>query len=98
MAETEAHFGKLLRALREKNKKTQLQLQMSLQDLAYPIDATTLSKYESGERRPDASFIPFFARALGLSSEDEKAILHVYIEALQLSALEDYLKGKSNVH
>jgi len=89
-------FGKLLREFR-KPKMTQIQLQNVLYDLDYPMDVTTLSKYESGERWPSASFIPYFAKALALSDYEEDVLLSAYINVLQATAFEDYLKGKAHV-
>jgi transcriptional regulator with XRE-family HTH domain len=93
----EATFGELLKNFRKQTGKTQVQLQVALENLDYTIDSTTLSKYELGERRPDASFIPYFAKALHLSEREEQALLHAYLAELEISAREDYLRGKSDV-
>lgn len=90
-------FGDLLGIFRKQANKTQQDLAEAVEKLGYPVDVTTISKYESGSRRPEAEFIPYFAGALKLPAQDEKALLDAYIEHDRILALQSYLKGKQNV-
>ena len=77
--------------------KTQLELSLTISHLGYPVDTTTISRYESGLRRPDAEFIPYYARALRLREEEEELLLDAYITQDRVSALQSYLRGKEHV-
>lgn len=90
-------FGELLSIFRKEADKTQLDLSVNITLLGYPIDVTTISRYESGSRRPDAEFIPYYARALRLREEEEKILLDTYIMQDKVIALHSYLRGKENV-
>lgn len=96
-SDVERDFGKLLSILRQEADKTQLQLASAISYLGYPLDASALSRYENGSRRPEAEFIPYFSRALRLSESSEKTLLEAYITVYKVLALQSYLKGKENV-
>ena len=89
-------FGELLSLFRSQANKTQLELSIAISHLDYPIDASTLSKYESGSRRPEAEFIPYYALALRLPEEEEGLLLEAYISQDRVNALQSYLRGKEN--
>lgn len=93
----ENSFGELLSIFRKEANKTQLELSTAITFLGYPIDVTAISRYESGSRRPEADFIPYFARALRLSEDDERTLLDTYIAYFRVLALQSYLRGKENV-
>jgi transcriptional regulator with XRE-family HTH domain len=90
-------FGELLSIFRKQKGLTQLDLSNRIYDLGYPIDTSTISKYESGARTPSARFIPYFSKALGLTKAEERALLDTYIEYFRINAMESYLEGKESV-
>lgn len=90
-------FGELLSLFRKKSNKTQQEVAWETEMLNYPLDVTSISKYESGNRRPEAGIIPYLSLALKLTEEEEKALLLAYLEDFTTSALRNYLKGKENV-
>jgi transcriptional regulator with XRE-family HTH domain len=91
-------FGVMIRRIREGAKLSQNELQRKLEQVGYMVDTSSLSKYEAGIRKPSAEFIPFFAKAVGLSDKDEEVIFLAYVEDYRLSARYEYLQAKQRLN
>ena len=77
---------------------TQLQLGMRLQQVGYPIGAsfTSLSMWENNHRLPsDPTVFHFLSLAMGLTKEQEEALLHACLAEMQMNYLKDYLALKA---
>ena len=90
-------IGNVLRGFRHDHRISILELQKRLDLLNYPIDTSTLTKYETGSRRFPAYFIPFVAEALELSDEEQQALLNAYMAELSLEVATEYLNGKQRL-
>ena len=91
--EEETLFSAILREFRKEIGVTQLELSMRFQKHGYPVDSSTVSKYETGERSPNADYIPHFSKVLGLSRRDSDAIFRAYKAHFSINAEQEYLEG-----
>lgn len=91
------HFAKAIKQYREGLNISQNQLVGMLYKLSYTIDTSTLSRYESSERVPPASFIAYFSKALELTPKDKEYLLSMYIEDYRMEALEDFAKAETSL-
>lgn len=94
---TYPEFGNLIKEFRESFNLSQGELQNKLVKLDYPIDTTTISKYEHGDRKPPPSFIAYLAKALNLDPEYETFILNTYIEEYRFDVINEYESARKKI-
>lgn len=84
-------FGSLVRGYRERKNWTLAELAARLEALGYPIDPSTISKYELGQRFPvDGAFIAYFEVCLGLTFKDAKYLIEGLCAEHQIPILRTY--------
>jgi transcriptional regulator with XRE-family HTH domain len=88
-------FAQLLRYYRNRAGLTQLQLVVKLERLAFPVAESTVAMWETGKRLPSESAVfHYLGVSLGLSKDEEWALLQAWLAEHELRALEDYLAIK----
>lgn len=84
-------LGQLLRYYRKRAGLTQLQLMMRLRDVGYNLGGSTIAMWELGERLPnDPSVFHFLGQVLGLSPQEEQALVEAWIADKTVRELELY--------
>jgi transcriptional regulator with XRE-family HTH domain len=88
-------FPTLLRYYRKRANQTQLQLKHRLDDFGFTVEVHTISMWETGKRSPsDSAAFHYIGRCLGLTEEEEKALVNACLMDFSLAYLENYWRAK----
>lgn len=88
-------FHELLRYCRERAKLTQRQLIDKLATFGCPYECSAISMWENGKRLPsDSGLFHYLGKALGLSEQEEGALVQAWIAEKNIRDLRGYFVFK----
>jgi transcriptional regulator with XRE-family HTH domain len=88
---TKPIFGSLLEHYRKERNISQPQLCHLLTVGGFPLDVTTVNKYELGTRQPTPQFIFYVVRCLQLNKDEEAALLDAHTADMNRKFIARYM-------